>query len=443
MRAREPDSTGYVDRDGVKVAYEVFGDGADDRDVPAGGHDRATPGRGRRRCPTWPGTTAWSRSTRGATAARTGPPTRRPTTTPSRSATPSRCSTSSASTGPCSSASASAPGWRWSPRACTRTGSRAWSPSRRGAGRHAAAAVRADAAARFDDVLAGVRRLVQVQPAPLARGLAGLRGLLLRPDCCEPHSTKQLEDAVEYALRDHGRGDGRGRGRRALRRDAPRRPSAAARRPLPGAGRRGHRGPVPAARPLRHGGPADRRRAAGARGRRAPADGPRAGRGQPRRQGVRGPGHRDRAALRAPGPGARPADRHGCSTSPRRSGSGTSAATSRSPARCGRQRPDVRGRVADPVPRRRLPRAGRRGRAPGVAVPGQRVGAPRVRVRRARPARVPGRAPDGRGAGQQLHGVRRAGRATSTSTCGSATRPGTSTTSCTRTPSSSGRRSRG
>ena len=27
MRAREPDLQGYVDRDGVKIAYEVFGEG--------------------------------------------------------------------------------------------------------------------------------------------------------------------------------------------------------------------------------------------------------------------------------------------------------------------------------------------------------------------------------------------------------------------------------
>src|SRR5882762_7191462 len=31
MRAREPDRTGFVDRDGVKVAWELF-----DRDLPAG-----------------------------------------------------------------------------------------------------------------------------------------------------------------------------------------------------------------------------------------------------------------------------------------------------------------------------------------------------------------------------------------------------------------------
>src|SRR6478735_10543826 len=29
MRAREPDIAGFVDRDGVKVAYEVFGNGHD------------------------------------------------------------------------------------------------------------------------------------------------------------------------------------------------------------------------------------------------------------------------------------------------------------------------------------------------------------------------------------------------------------------------------
>ena len=31
MRAREPDEQGYVDRDGVKVAYEVFGAAGRDR----------------------------------------------------------------------------------------------------------------------------------------------------------------------------------------------------------------------------------------------------------------------------------------------------------------------------------------------------------------------------------------------------------------------------
>ena len=76
--------------------------------------------------------------------------------------------------------------------------------------------------------------------------------------------------------------------------------------------------------------------------------------------------------------------------------------------------------------------------APGVGLAGQRVRAHRERVRRARPARVPGDPADGRDPGQQLHGVRRRGRRRSATTWSSATRPGTSTTSCTRTRSSSG-----
>ena len=48
---------------------------------------------------------------------------------------------------------------------------------------------------------------------------------------------------------------------------------------------------------------------------------------------------------------------------------------------------------------------------PASRLPGERVGALRVGVGRARPARVPGRPADGRGAGQQLHGLRRPGGA--------------------------------
>ena len=57
------------------------------------------------------------------------------------------------------------------------------------------------------------------------------------------------------------------------------------------------------------------------------------------------------------------------------------------------------------------------------------------RGRRARPALLPGVPADGRDPGRQLHGLRRRGRRERATTCGSATRPGTSTTSCTRTPS--------
>ena len=57
------------------------------------------------------------------------------------------------------------------------------------------------------------------------------------------------------------------------------------------------------------------------------------------------------------------------------------------------------------------------------------------RVGRARPARLPGHPPDGRDPARQLHGLPRPGPRGATTTCGSATRPGSSTTTCTRTPS--------
>ncbi len=116
------------------------------------------------------------------------------------------------------------------------------------------------------------------------------------------------------------------------------------------------------------------------------------------------PGHRRRTAGPAPGPGDRLA--HSASGDPRARGAG---------------------------------RAG----PPGVALAGQRERAPRVRGRRARPERVPGRPPDGRDPGGELHGLPRPGLPTSRTTCGSPTRAGTSTTSCSTTPSSSGPRTRG
>ncbi len=51
MRAREPDHDGAIERDGVQVGYEVFGDRrADDRRCSPRGRS-CTPGSGRRRCP--------------------------------------------------------------------------------------------------------------------------------------------------------------------------------------------------------------------------------------------------------------------------------------------------------------------------------------------------------------------------------------------------------
>ena len=69
------------------------------------------------------------------------------------------------------------------------------------------------------------------------------------------------------------------------------------------------------------------------------------------------------------------------------------------------------GRLAGPAPGDRGARPARRTRASRVAAPGRRVRAHRERGRRARPARVPGDPADGRDPGRQLHGVRRPGRA--------------------------------
>ena len=59
MRAREPDIEGYVERRGVKVGYEVFGDGDPTILLLPRGRS-CTPGPGRRRSRSSPGATASS-----------------------------------------------------------------------------------------------------------------------------------------------------------------------------------------------------------------------------------------------------------------------------------------------------------------------------------------------------------------------------------------------
>ena len=71
-RAREPDLAGVTERDGVRLAYEVYGEGDTDGAADADLVDRplaVLEGAGR---PTWPGTTAWSPSTGGAPAGPAG-----------------------------------------------------------------------------------------------------------------------------------------------------------------------------------------------------------------------------------------------------------------------------------------------------------------------------------------------------------------------------------
>ena len=120
--------------------------------------------------------------------------------------------------------------------------------------------------------------------------------------------------------------------------------------------------------------------------------------------------------------------------------------------RAARRRDRARAAPAAPGPGDRLARpgsghAGARGR--GRAHPSrqrssrQRVAPHRVRVRRARPALLPGASPDGRDPRRELHALPRRRARASATTCGSGTRRGSSTTTCTRTRARSGRRSRG
>ena len=90
-RARYPDEEGYVERDGVRIFYEVYGDGradgapaADVVDHPLAALEDADP------VPRAPLPRA-SRSTAAATAARTGPRAPRRTTSASSRSTRSRC----------------------------------------------------------------------------------------------------------------------------------------------------------------------------------------------------------------------------------------------------------------------------------------------------------------------------------------------------------------
>ena len=111
MRARYPDIEGFVERDGVKVGYEVYGDGRSDRRVRYRPARSCTPGRGRHRCPTWPAVTGWSRSIRAATAARTARPIRPHTPTRVRRGHDRGAGRGGHRAGPCSSGLCTS-GWR-------------------------------------------------------------------------------------------------------------------------------------------------------------------------------------------------------------------------------------------------------------------------------------------------------------------------------------------
>ena len=189
-----------------------------------------------------------------------------------------------------------APGRRCWSRRCTPTGSRAWSRSGRGS-----TTTRPPLPFRAEAAAPSTTSCRRTRAGRCATGTSWRDGLAAGSPrssstrcCCEPHSTKQLEDVLGWTRRHDGPGDARGpRTRARYPADIGGRRGAAARRsPCPVLVIQGTEdrcqplGRAPAARRV------DRRRAAGARGLRPPADGPRPGRGQPRDQGLRGPGHR-------------------------------------------------------------------------------------------------------------------------------------------------------
>ena len=406
MRAREPDEQGYVDRDGMRIGYETF-NGADADSRPSVSSRRSTvraqprvEGTGRR---TSPSTTAWSRSTRGATAAPAGRPTPRRTTTCDSSPTPWRSWITSASSGP----------YWWHLRQRLAVAAPRVAASRAGPGRGRGGAVghgtprrrwpsgwRPPRPSRKSSTSyeGGSRNRHYSRTTGPTSPTSSSASML-----CEPHSTKQLEDIlgstrtaeVQLAEPDAAAPRGHAEESEALLRgiDHPcwcsrdRRPLSAAR---PGENvvrccgastssskvrgtcrwrgtRSGQPGDQELRRPGRRRTAPQRRRSVGAR------------RGRERSTSAR---HRPRS--RAPRPGHRRCD-------------------ARTPPRPGDP-------VAHPVAGRGVPREARRGGAPRVAVAGQRVRALRGGVRRARPPRLPGRAAHGRGAGEQLHGLRRPGR---------------------------------
>ena len=337
MRAREPDQVGYVERDGVRVGYEVFGDGEPaiiflpswpilhsrqwKAQVPylarhfrvitfeARGNGRADrPGDGRAATPT-------ARSS----------PTRSPCWTPSGYRGRVR----------------RAPRWARStgcrPRPGTRTGcsaswrSAAWrryvAPSSRGRAR-STTSVRRAASPR-------------TAPQPACRTTARSSSSSWARRSPSRTRTKPVEDAVGWGLET----DARGAALTVAAREGVDQGGVRGRLPggaLPGAGgarRRGRDHPV---RARCGAGRADRRRAGHARGRRPPAVARRPGAVQPadprvRRRRCARAGSR-RARLE---PGAAPAPPR-ARASPRRSGSGTPAATWRSPTSCARCTPTWR-----------------------------------------------------------------------------------------------------
>ena len=270
---------------------------------------------------------------------------------------------------------------------------------------------RAEAAEHFEDELPSYEGWRWATGTSSREGWPEFSAFFFDQMLCEPHSTKQLEDIVGFDAARRRGGPARGpRTAAEVPRDIGGDRGAAARDRPAGARDPGHRGPLPAPGPGQNLAEVDRSRAPGPGGLRPPAD---------------GPATRSRSTARSrassTGSPARPPP-------PRPRGGGTKrrprALYLSSPIGLGHVRRDLA--IADAMREQRpdleiqwltqSPVAEfleQRGEVvhPASRAAGQRVGALRVGVGRARPARVPGRAADGRGAGQQLHGLRRPGGA--------------------------------
>ena len=218
----------------------------------------------------------------------------------------------------------------------------------------------------------------------------------------EPHSTKQIEDCVAWAAR--GRRRRRSStpppaGSAATARSASRSSRCAGRSAARSRSLHGTRGPDPAVGDRRAAGRADRRLAGPARGRRARPARPGPGAGQPADRRVRRRGWRPRRrgarrgrAPRAAGPAAlylsSPIGLGHARRDVAIAGScGSAPRTWRSTGW-----PSTRSPACWPTPGRRV--------HPASAWLANETGAHRGRVRRARPARVPGDPPDGRDPGR-------------------------------------------
>ena len=345
MRAREPDEQGYVERDGVRIGYETFNDAAADQGRPTVlfvpidtcVHSRAWKAPGAVPRPALP---RRHHRPAGQRPVRPAAPTRRRTTTSTFVADTRR------GDGPPRRRAGRAGGHLRERLAgaarrvaASPSGSRAWSRSGRGsatARRRCRSGRRPPRTSTTScDVLRAAGSMGNRHYLPDA--LAGVRGVLLRPDA--------VRAALDQAARGHPRastGATTGQVQLAEAGTAPGTPStwreeaeALLRGDRPaGAGDPGHRGPLPAARPGRERSPS------------GPAASMLVLEGSGHLPMARHPVAVNRAikgfvdrVTGAPAPARPPrwrhdASRRGRSTSPLRSGSATCAATWPSPTRC-------------------------------------------------------------------------------------------------------------